>query len=881
MKIFDKLFGTYSEREIKKIKPIVNKAMSLELEYSKLSDEELSNKTVEFKNRLKNGETLDDILPEAFATVREASWRVIGLKHYEVQVIGGIILHQGRIAEMKTGEGKTLVATLPTYLNALEGKGVYVVTVNDYLAKRDSEQMGKVYKFLGLTVGLIEHNMMPFERKAEYNCDIVYATNNEVGFDYLRDNMATHISQKVQRGFNYAIIDEVDSILIDEARTPLVISGEGDDVSEGYMKADAFVRTLKGTYITEEDKVSKLESMLSKEEIDEKYKDFDYTINEKNKTVSLTEKGVAKAEKFYNIENLADIENIETNHYISRALKAHAIFKKDVDYVVKDGEIVIVDEHTGRLMQGRRYSEGIHQAIETKEKVEVKKESKTLATISFQNLFKKFNKLSGMTGTAMTEVDEFLHTYGLDIVEIPTNKPVIRVDKTDKVYMTKKGKLNAILDTVKECSEKGQPILVGTTSVESSEELSKLFKKHGIKHNVLNAKYHEQEAMIVAQAGEYKAVTIATNMAGRGTDIMLGGNADYKTKQKLAELGYSSELIEESTTYTVTNNPEILEVREKYKEIYKEIEEEIRPKAELVRSLGGLYILGTERHSSRRIDNQLRGRAGRQGDPGVSEFLISMEDDLMRIFGADKLSGMFANFSLPEDTPIDVKIVSNSIEQAQKRIEGMHFGVRKTLLDYDSVMSLQRDIVYKQRDELLEKDSVSEEILQMIETFVTDSVNNNIMNKKRLTIEDQEAILSAFSEVKGLETLPNYTDDELANITAEQIIEGIMSEIKQKYEFFSKHTVKAQIQSYEKRMLLFLIDKAWQEHIVMMDDLREGIGLRAYGQHDPLIAYKTEGFDMFEGMLNYVREEVLRNFMGNYNSLMEAMKKTKEAQASA
>ena len=866
MKLLDIVFGTYSERELKRIRPIVDKVLSLENEYSSLTEEQLRGKTTELKGRLQNGETLDDILPEAFATVREAAWRVIGLKPYEVQVIGGIILHQGRIAEMKTGEGKTLVATLPAYLNALSGKGVMVVTVNEYLAKRDSEWMGKVYTYLGLSVGLVEHSMLPFERQAAYKCDITYVTNNEVGFDYLRDNMITNKSEKVQRGFTYAIIDEVDSILIDEARTPLIISGQGDDVSELYEKADKFVRKLKGVLIKEEDKASKLETIVNGSLIEDQYADYDFTIDEKHKSAVLTDKGIEKAEKYFNVENLGDVENLELNHYISRALKAHNVFKRDIDYVVKDGEIVIVDEHTGRLMEGRRYSEGIHQAIETKEGVQVKKESKTLATISFQNLFRKFEKISGMTGTAMTEEEEFRNIYGLDVIEIPTNKPVIRVDKNDKIFINKKAKLDAIVETVKQCYEKGQPILVGTTSVEASEELSNLFKEHDIKHTVLNAKYHDKEAEIVAQAGEYKAVTIATNMAGRGTDILLGGNAEYKAKKELANIGYSHELIEEATTYTETTNQDIIDIRQKYKEVKEKFDVEIAPKAEQIRQLGGLYILGTERHSSRRIDNQLRGRAGRQGDPGVSEFVISFEDDLMRLFGANRLQGMFSNLNIPSNIPIDMKIVGSSIEKAQMRVESMHYNTRKLLLDYDMVMNLQRDIIYEQRNKVLEAESVREDFMKMMEVFITETVENNIMNKKRITLEDQDSILSAFSEVVGLDNLPNYTEDGLFDMKPSDISNKLIEEVHSKYAELESKVKPESLRAFEKRVLFFEIDSNWQDHIVMMDELKQGIGLRAIGQHDPLMVYKLEGFELFEGMMNYIRQEVLRLFLSVYKA---------------
>lgn len=874
MKIIDKMFGTYSEREIKRVKPIVTNILNLEEQYSKMTDTELKNKTKEFKERLKKGESLDDIMPEAFATVKEASWRVLGLKPYEVQIIGAVILHQGRIAEMKTGEGKTLVATLPAYLNALKGEGVFIVTVNEYLAKRDSEQMGKIYTFLGLSVGVIEHDMTVNQRRKQYNSDIIYATNNEIGFDYLKDNMVHDINLKVQRPFQFAIIDEVDSILIDEARTPLIISGEGDDVSEGYIKADKFVRSIKGVLL-DNDETSKREKMFEVNGEEDKYKDFDYIIYEKDKTVTLTEKGVSKAERFYKISNLGDLENLEINHYVSRALRAHALFKKDIDYVVEGDEIVIVDEHTGRLMEGRRYSEGIHQAIETKEGVLIRKASRTLATISFQNLFKKFRKLSGMTGTAMTEKDEFIHTYDLDVVEIPTNKPVIRKDLVDKVYTSKPGKLKGIIKTVKECNEKGQPILVGTASVETSEELSKLFKKEGIKHNVLNAKQNANEAKVVAQAGEFGTVTIATNMAGRGTDIMLGGNVDFKVKEELRKLGYPQEQIEESNTHSLTEDKDILEIRNKYKELHETISEKTKPWAEKVKDVGGLYILGTERHSSRRIDNQLRGRAGRQGDPGVSEFLISMEDDLLRLFGGEQLTTMFApEDGQVDDVPLDIKMLANMVSRAQRRIEGMHFSARKTILDYDDVMNIQRELVYEQRDKFISKASLVEDVISLSKLFIEDTVNKNVKGK-RITLEEQEKIAIAFAEVKGLENVPNFTEEELYNITPEQIIDSLCKEVEEKVMFFNSHTLGEVSEQHLKAILLFVIDNAWQEHIVVMEDLQEGIGLRAYSQKDPIIIYKAEGYELFEDMLTYVRKEMLIILMENYEKLMKALEDAK------
>lgn len=865
LKLVKKIFGTHSTREIKKIKPVLNKIMSLENEYSKLSDKELQGMTSKLRERLNQGETLDDILPEAFATVREAAWRTIGLKPYEVQVLGGIILHQGRIAEMKTGEGKTLVATMPTYLNALTGKGVFVVTVNDYLAKRDSEQMGKVYNYLGLTTGLVVPNMSLDDRRAAYGCDITYCTNNEVGFDYLKDNMVPKAEYKTQRGFNYAIVDEIDSILIDEARTPLIISGPGDDLSTKYEAADKFVRGLKGREAEEEK--TKLEKLLEKDENDI-YADFDYVVDHKMKTVALTERGVRKAEKYYKVKNLGDLDNIEVNHYISIALKAHYLFKKDVDYVVNNGSVDIIDEHTGRLMDGRRYSEGLHQAIETKEGVTVQKESRTLATISFQNLFRRFKKLSGMTGTAMTEEEEFRSIYGLDVVEIPTNKPVIREDSNDKVYLTEQAKLDSIVNTVKECNDKGQPIIIGTSSVESSEKFSKLLKQNGIKHQVLNAKYHEMEAEIIAQAGEYKTVTIATNMAGRGTDIILGGNVDFKTKQRLTQLGYSKELIEESTTHTETNDKNVIDVRKKYKEIFDEVKKEIEPQAEIVRSLGGLYILGTERHPSRRIDNQLRGRSGRQGDPGKSEFVISLEDDLLRLFGTSKLKDIVANLNMPTDVPIDARIMSNSIEKAQRRIESIHYQSRKTLLEYDSVLELQREIIYTQRNEVLDKENVGENILAMVQALIEDTVKSSIVNKD-ITINDQERIRLEFSEIKGLQSLPEFSEDELTHINAEEIIDKITEEFINKYNELKEVIKNDVMQDYEKRLLLFQVDFHWQEHIDMMDELKLGAGLRSIGEQDPVMVYKDEAFEMFKFMTNRISHEVFKSIMNAHTQYVQ------------
>ena len=692
MGLMDKIFGTYSERELKRIYPIRDKVLALDEQFSKMSDQELKAMTPKLKERLSNGESLDDILPEAFATCREAAWRVLGMKHFPVQIVGGIVLHQGRIAEMKTGEGKTLVATLPVYLNALTGKGVHVVTVNDYLAKRDSEEMGKVYRWLGLTVGLVIHDIEPADRQKAYNSDITYGTNNEFGFDYLRDNMQIYKENRVQRGHYFAVVDEVDSILIDEARTPLIISGRGDKSTDLYKVADRFARTLK---------MYKVKELDDKEEHDDVI-DADYIVDEKAKTATLTKSGVKKAEEFFGLENLMDMENSTIQHHINQAIKAHGTMQRDINYVVKDNEVMIVDEFTGRIMNGRRYSEGLHQAIEAKEGVEVKRESKTLATITYQNLFRMYEKLSGMTGTAMTEEQEFREIYGMDVIEIPTNKPVIRNDMPDVVYKTENGKFNAVVEQVKECHEKGQPVLVGTVSIETSERLSALLKRHGIKHQVLNAKYHEKEAEIVAQAGQYGAVTIATNMAGRGTDIMLGGNAEYLAKNQMRKEGYYENLIVEATGFGDTDDEEIIEARQRFTELSKKFKEELRPEAEKVKEAGGLFIVGTERHESRRIDNQLRGRSGRQGDPGCSRFYLSLEDDLMRLFGGDRINSMMDSLKIDENTPIENRILSNTIESAQRKIEGRNFGIRKNVLQFDDVMNKQREIIYAQRNKVLD-----------------------------------------------------------------------------------------------------------------------------------------------------------------------------------
>ena len=844
MGLFTKLFGTRSEREIKQIRPTVDKILSLENEYRNLSEEALKAKTQEFKNRLESGETLDDILPEAFAAVREAADRVLGMRPYPVQLIGGIVLHQGRIAEMKTGEGKTLVAISPCYLNALTGKGVHVVTVNEYLAKRDSEWMGKVYRYMGLSVGLIIPGMTPAERRVAYAADITYCTNNELGFDYLRDNMAIYKSELVQRGHHFAIVDEVDSILIDEARTPLIISGKGEDSSKLYEMADHFVSTLrKQVFAKTEDK-----------EVHDDY-DCDYFVDEKARTVSLTASGIAKAERYFGVENLADAENATINHHINQAMKARGLMKKDIDYVIKDGQVIIVDEFTGRLMYGRRYNEGLHQAIEAKENVDVASESKTLATITFQNFFRLYDKLSGMTGTAMTEEQEFGTIYRLDVVEIPTNKPVARIDHSDIVYKTEMGKFRAIIRQVKECYAKGQPVLVGTISIEKSEILSKLLKREGIPHNVLNAKYHEQEAQIVAQAGHFGAVTIATNMAGRGTDIVLGGNAEYMAKNELRKAGIEENLIAEADSYAETDNEEVLEIRARYAELLAKYKEQIKDSAQKVRDAGGLFIIGTERHESRRIDNQLRGRSGRQGDPGESLFFLSMQDDLMRLFSSDRIMGMMDTLGLDEDTPIDAKILSNAVENAQKNVESRNFRVRKSVLEYDDVMNTQREVIYAQRQKVLDGEDLRQNMMSMLRTHVESTVAEVLSVTGG--VADEATIKEAYGRFAGI-YFPRATALPVGNLSQEALIEDIY----QKAEAF--YTAKEQrygtniMRELERVVMLRVVDEYWMDNIDAMDDLKQGIGLRAYGQHDPVIAYKEEGFEMFQAMVNAIREETIR-----------------------
>ena len=848
MGLFDKLFGTRSQRELKKIQPVVDKILGLEEEYKNLSEEALRGKTREFRTRLAAGETLDDLLPEAFAAIREAADRVLGMRPYPVQLIGGIVLHQGRIAEMKTGEGKTLVAILPTYLNALSGDGVHVVTVNDYLAKYQSEWMGKVYRYMGLTIGLVIPGMTPAERRVAYAADITYCTNNELGFDYLRDNMAIYKQELVQRGHNFAIVDEVDSILIDEARTPLIISGKGEDSSKLYELADLFVASLrKQVFAKTEDK-----------EVHDDY-DCDYFVDEKAKTVSLTASGIAKAEKYFGIENLADSENTTLSHHINQAMKARGLMKKDIDYVVKDGQIIIVDEFTGRLMYGRRYNEGLHQAIEAKEKVTVAGESKTLATITFQNFFRLYKKLSGMTGTALTEEEEFGAIYMLDVVEIPTNKPVIRKDHSDVVYKNEAGKFRAIVKQVKECHAKGQPVLVGTISIEKSELLSKLLKREGIAHNVLNAKHHEQEAQIVAQAGKFGAVTIATNMAGRGTDIMLGGNADFLAKAELYKTDLPEEILREADSFAETSDPQILAVRARYNDLLKKYKDAIRDEAEKVRQAGGLFIVGTERHESRRIDNQLRGRSGRQGDPGESRFYLSLTDDLMRLFSTDRVMGMMDSLGLEEDVPIDAKILSGAVENAQKNVESRHFRARKNVLEYDNVMNTQREVIYAQRQKVLDGEDLRENMLSMLRGVVEGAVATALSDNGGVaSAEGLSRLAAAMEGIYFARGTLSGRASQLEGQKAEAVSDLVFEIARRTYEAKENAYTPAIMRELERVVMLRVVDEYWMDNIDAMDDLKQGIGLRAYGQHDPVIAYKEEGFAMFEAMIQAIREETVR-----------------------
>ena len=841
------LFKTYSEKEVKRVRPIVEKINSLEPEIQKLSDEELRNKTAEFKDRLTQGETLDDILPEAFAVVREASKRVLGMRHFDVQLIGGIILHQGRIAEMKTGEGKTLVATLPVYLNALTGKGVHVVTVNDYLAKRDSEWMGKVYKFLGLTVGLVISGMDPSAKKAAYAADVTYGTNNEFGFDYLRDNMVIYKDQLVQRELNYAIVDEIDSILIDEARTPLIISGRGAQSSDLYKKADSFVARLTPKVIVEED--------IKDEEQAEDNENYDYIVDLKAKSASLTQKGIQKAEREFNLENFNDIENSELVHNINQALRAHGIMKKDIDYIVKDGEVLIVDEFTGRIMYGRRYNNGLHQAIEAKEHVKIADESKTLATITFQNYFRMYDKLSGMTGTAMTEEAEFQEIYKLDVIEIPTNKPMVRDDHHDIIYKNENAKYRAVISDIKESFAKGQPVLVGTVSIEKSEKLSNMLKKEGIKHQVLNAKFHEKEAEIIAQAGKFGTVTIATNMAGRGTDIMLGGNSEYLAKQEMRKFGYSEDQIEQATAFNETDDQEVLASRNKFKELKAKYDNEIKDEKEKVISAGGLKIIGTERHESRRIDNQLRGRSGRQGDPGESRFYISLDDDLMKIFGGDMITRVYDTLGADEDMPIESKIISNAVENAQKKVEGRNFSIRKNVLSYDDVMNVQRGIIYDERRKVLDGEDLKEHITKMMNSLAEDTVNEYLSNADNINVEGFE---QEIKEIYGISDLDSLHKDR---IKAHDVAEELKDKIHTAYEKKEKEIGEQQLRELERVVMLKIVDDRWMDHIDAMDELKDGIGLQAYGQKDPVVQYRIEGFDMFEQMNLDIQTDVVKFLM--------------------
>ena len=849
MGLLKAIFGNYSEKEIKRIMPLQQKVLSYEDEYKKLSDSDLKNKTQEFKERLADGAALDDILPEAFAACREAADRVLGMRHFPVQILGGIVLHQGRIAEMKTGEGKTLVATLPAYLNALSGKGVHIVTVNDYLAKRDSEWMGKLYRFMGLSVGLIVHGMDNDAKKEAYNADITYCTNNELGFDYLRDNMVIYKEQKVQRGHNFAIVDEVDSILIDEARTPLIISGQSDKSTDLYTAANRFAHTLK---------MVKVKEMDDKQSDEDAAYDGDYVVDEKARTATLTPSGVKKAEEYFNIENLNDTENIAIAHHINQAIRALGIMKRDVDYVVKDGEVIIVDEFTGRLMYGRRYNEGLHQAIEAKEGVKVARESKTLATITFQNFFRLYSKLSGMTGTAMTEEAEFQEIYKLDVIEIPTNKPLARVDDNDVVYKTEKAKFNAVIEKIIACHEKGQPVLVGTVTIEKSEILSAMLKKRGIKHNVLNAKHHEKEAEIIAQAGKFGAVTIATNMAGRGTDIMLGGNAEYLAKAQLRHDGLSEEMISEATGFAETDDAEIISARELYKQYYDKFKAEIAPEADKVREAGGLCIIGTERHDSRRIDNQLRGRAGRQGDPGYTQFFVSLEDDLMRLFGGERISGIMERLNVEEDTPLESGMLSRTIEGAQKKKEGMNFAIRKNVLQYDDVMNKQRELIYEQRNKVLDGADIKDTILKMIDETIESYCKIYLSDD---AVHDNWDVNGLRDYFMGWITSPedlHFTPEELGNTTCGEVAQSLIEKAHKRYEEREAEFGSEIMREMERVMLLRSVDTNWMDHIDNMDQLRQGIGLRAYGQHDPVVEYRNDSYDMFSAMTDTIREQTAK-----------------------
>ena len=846
MSFLNKIFKSYSEKEVKRVMPLVDQINGLEESMTKLSDEELRAKTKEFKERLAQGETLDDLLPEAFAVVREASKRVLGMRHFDVQLIGGIILHQGRIAEMKTGEGKTLVATLPAYLNALSGEGVHIITVNDYLAKRDSEWMGKVYRFLGLSVGLIIAGMKPNEKQEAYNCDITYGTNNEYGFDYLRDNMVIYKNQLVQRKLSYAIVDEIDSILIDEARTPLIISGRANKSSDLYKKADSFVRKLQAKVIVEEDVKDEAQA--------EDNENYDYIVDLKAKSASLTQKGIKKAEEEFGLENFNDIENSELVHNVNQALRAYGIMKKDIDYIVKDGEVLIVDEFTGRIMYGRRYNNGLHQAIEAKEQVRIADESKTLATITFKNYYRMYDKLSGMTGTAMTEEAEFQEIYKLDVIEIPTNKPLAREDDPDIIYKNENAKFRAVIEDIKESHAKGQPVLVGTVSIEKSEKLSRLLDKEGIKHTVLNAKQHEKEAEIVAQAGKFGAVTIATNMAGRGTDIMLGGNSEYLAKQEMKKQGYSDELIEQATAFNETDDEDIISARNKFKELENKFNEEIKDEKQKVIDAGGLKIIGTERHESRRIDNQLRGRSGRQGDPGISKFYIGLDDDLMKIFGGNTITKVYDTLGADENMPIQSRIISNAVENAQKKVEGRNFSIRKNVLNYDDVMNTQREIIYKQRREVLDGENIKESVMNMMdytcEAIVSAFADDEMVNVDEALLLEIQTTLGLSKEVLGIE--------EGDRLNSQELIEKLKEAVHSKYEEKEQMVGYDEIREVERIITLKVVDDQWMEHIDNMDELKNGIGLRAYGQKDPVVQYRIEGFDMFDEMVNSIKIDITK-----------------------
>lgn len=846
MGVFKKIFKSYSEKEVKRVMPIVEQINKLEPEMEKLTDKELTGKTEYLKKQLEEGKTLDDILPEAFAVVREASKRVLGLRHFDVQLIGGIILHQGRISEMKTGEGKTLVATLPAYLNALKGKGVHVITVNDYLAKRDSEWMGKLYKFLGLSVGLVVNGLEPDQRREAYAADITYGTNNEFGFDYLRDNMVLYKEQLVQRELNYAIVDEIDSILIDEARTPLIISGRANKSSELYKKADGFVRTLDAKVIVEEDVKD-----YDQAEDNEKY---DYIVDLKAKSASLTQKGIKKAEEYFKLENFNDLENSEIVHNVNQALRAHGVMKKDIDYIVKDGEVLIVDEFTGRIMYGRRYNNGLHQAIEAKEHVKIADESKTLATITFQNYFRMYNKLSGMTGTAMTEESEFQEIYHLDVVSIPTNKPMVRKDTSDIIYKNEKAKFRAVVQDVKESYAKGQPVLIGTVSIEKSEKLSKILTKEGIKHQVLNAKAHEREAEIIAQAGKYGAVTIATNMAGRGTDIMLGGNSEYLAKQEMKRMKYASEMIEQATAFNETEDQDIINARKKFRELVKKYEKEIEEEKQKVVEAGGLKIIGTERHESRRIDNQLRGRSGRQGDPGCSRFYIGLDDNLMKIFGGDAITKVYDKLNASEDLPIESRIITNAVENAQKRVEGRNFSIRKNVLKYDDVMNAQRELIYRQRREVLDGKDLKDNIEKMFNSIVDNVVSTHFSAVDNEKV-NKEALMQDITDVFGITELESVKKE---NPDVVEVSEELAKVVSEKYAEKEKDFGEKEIRELERVVVLKVVDQKWMDHIDNMEELKNGIGLRAYGQKDPVVQYRIEGTDMFDEMNENIRLDVVK-----------------------